>query len=91
MWFDGETYSPELDQKRLEKQIYRVWFAMSDGHWHTLSEIRTLTGGSEAAISARLRDYRKPRFGAHEVQRRRVSRGLWSYRVIPARSFTLDG
>ena len=83
MYFDGKTYDPALDKARLGKLIYKVWSQMSDGGWHTLGAISAATGGSEASVSARLRDYRKPRFGSHTVDRVRVRQGLWKYRVIP--------
>lgn len=73
--FDGQTYEPVRDSKRLGRQLSAVLTLMRDGHWRTLYEIREATGeGSEAAISARLRDLRKARFGGYQVNRRR--RGL---------------
>ncbi len=61
-FFDGETYDAKLDQKRLSGQLGKVYDVMKDGRWRTLNEIGTATGvGSEAAISARLRDLRKAR------------------------------
>lgn len=81
--FDGETYDPALDENRLSKQLGRVWAAMKDGEWRTLSEIAEETGDeSQAAISARLRDLRKPRFGGYNVLRRRRTEGLWEYALI---------
>ena len=82
MTFDGATYDPALDATRLKSQLERVRTLMQDGQWRTLGEIQALAGGSEAALSARLRDLRKPRFGAWIVDRRRVSNGLWEYRVL---------
>lgn len=83
MWFDGKTYDPMLDEDRLTKQIYRVWAFMGPGQWDTLANIAHHTGASEAGVSARLRDYRKERFGAHTVERRRLECGLWEYRIVP--------
>lgn len=68
--FDGETYEPELDFDRLTTLLERVYKRMSDGHWHTLAELATHCGGTEASVSARLRDLRKPRFGVHDVRNR---------------------
>lgn len=82
-WFDGSTYDPELDEKRLTKQIYRVWAHMAPGQWDTLRNIADHTGASEAGVSARLRDFRKERFGGHEVERKREGGGCWQYRLIP--------
>jgi len=39
-------------------------------------------GGSEASVSARLRDLRKAKFGAHTIERQRVSAGLFRYRMV---------
>lgn len=79
--FDGETFDREQDQARLRGSLERVSALMRDGHWRTLGEIQAHTGGSEAGISARLRDLRKQKFGAHQVDRRRRYGGLWEYRV----------
>lgn len=84
---DGATFDPKLDGARLDSQLERVRAVMRDGLWRTLAEIqRAIGGGSEAAISARLRDFRKIRHGAWKVDRRRrgdPSRGLHEYRVEP--------
>ena len=78
--FDGRTYDPGRDRERLSGMLARVATTMADGQWHTLRELATATGGSEAAVSARLRDLRKPRFGGHTVDRQHVGNGLWEYR-----------
>jgi hypothetical protein len=54
---------------------------MLDGQWRTLSQIVLHVGGSEAGVSARLRDLRKQKFGAYTVNGRRRSGGLWEYQV----------
>ena len=85
--FDGITYSPEFDYTRLGAQLRRVFDVVRSGRWYTLSELSNLTGDrSEAAISARLRDLRKPKFGGFEVERRRrgdPKLGIWEYRLVP--------
>lgn len=84
--FDGDTYEPVHDARRLTTQLDRVRTFMCDGLWHTIAEIHDAVGGSQAGISARLRDLRKPKNGGFEVQRRRVSppdRGLFEYRMLP--------
>jgi hypothetical protein len=92
--FDGKTYDPAFDVTRLGKQLGRVLMLMADGTWRTLAEIHTSIGlGTEAAISARLRDLRKDRFGGFVVERKRrgaVRAGLWEYRVLKP-SATLPG
>ena len=81
--FDGHTYDASLDAERLSGQLLRVWSLMRDGKWRTLAEIAEAVGGSEAGVSARLRDLRKPRYGAMTVERRRseLHNGLWLYRL----------
>jgi hypothetical protein len=82
--FDGATYSPAADRRRLTGQLARVRALMSDGRWRALAEIAAEVGGSEAGVSARLRDLRKARFGGHAVDRRRrgeAGRGLFEYRL----------
>ncbi len=86
MRFDGATYQPELDAPRLHSELERVRELMRDGQWRSLYEIKVaIGGGSEAGISARLRDLRKQEFGGHIVERRRRGNpkaGLWEYRLL---------
>lgn len=82
---DGETYEPECDGVRLGKQALAVFELMSDGRWRTLGEIVAAIGsGSEAGVSARLRDFRKQKFGGHVVNRSRrgvESVGCFEYQL----------
>ena len=80
---DGKTFAKAKDEKRLNKQARAVWNLMRDGIWRTLAEISNATREPEASISARLRDFRKPKFGGHQVWRRRRTEGAWEYRLIP--------
>ncbi len=89
--FDGETYRPEQDGRRLGKQIAVVGNLMNDGQWRTLRDIAGITGYPEASISARLRDYRKPKFGGYIVDRMRIQGGLFAYRMIEAPRPPLPG
>lgn len=81
--FDGKSYVKSLDQQRLSGQLLSVHSLMSDRQWRTLSEIVALLGkGTETGVSARLRDLRKPRFGAMTIEsRRRQPNGVWEYRL----------
>jgi biotin operon repressor len=81
---DGETFEAEHDAERLGTQLVRVLALMRDGEWRTLRQIADAVGGSEAGVSARLRDLRKTRHGGYTVDRERrgdPTRGLWYYRV----------
>lgn len=83
--FDGDTYVEDLDQDRLSSQLERVFEYMSNVIGHaTLFEIIKTTGGTTASVSARLRDFRKPKFGGHIVNRRRRgsgNNGIWEYQL----------
>ena len=79
--FGGITYAPALDHVRLNGQLLRVFDLMKDGQWRTLAEIAAVVGGTEAAVSARLRDLRKEKYGARDVSREWVEGGLWKYRI----------
>jgi hypothetical protein len=79
--FDGETYEPARDYVRLTGQMAEVHKLMSDGKWRTLGQIADVVRGSEAAISARLRDLRKEKYGALTVERRYLADGLFQYRL----------
>jgi hypothetical protein len=80
--FGGFTFVAERDAARLTAQLGAVRdYMASHGGWRTLREIADATGYPEASISARLRDLRKVRFGAHTVDRRYLTDGLWEYRL----------
>lgn len=81
--FDGESFDPVQDGDRLAGQLDRVRDLMADGEWRTLAQIARAVNASEAAVSARLRDLRKVKFGAHAVERVRVQggNGLHVYRL----------
>jgi hypothetical protein len=80
--FDGATYSRALDGARLTSQLHHVKMLMRDGQWRTLSQIAAAVEGSNAALSARLRDLRKPKFGGYLVERQRIEGGLYKYRLL---------
>ena len=83
--FDGDTFSAALDGKRLSSQFARVFALMRDGRWRTLAGIANqCRPATEASVSARLRDFRKEKFGNHLVEHRRdeTVEGLWWYRLI---------
>jgi hypothetical protein len=92
--FDGETFDPAKDKARLTRQLGLVFETMMDGRWRTLADISadahalslketsTPWTVSEASISARLRDLRKPKFGSYVVERKEKSRGLYQYRLL---------
>lgn len=93
--FDGETYDEDLDAVRLARHLNRVFIIMRRGDWLTLKEIRRemiaqfQCYATEAAISARLRDFRKSKFGAMTVDRRRrgdPKAGLFEYRLATGRA-----
>lgn len=79
---DGSTYDHARDGARLHRQHNRVLALVRDGEWRSLGAIAEATGDPEASVSARLRDLRKPKFGAHTIERRYVSRGFFEYRLV---------
>lgn len=82
--FDGQTYNRERDGARLNKQFEIVKRNMLDGHWHTLAELAEIARASDAAVSARVRDLRKPKFGGYTVDRLYIRKGVWAYRIAPS-------
>lgn len=80
--FDGQTYEPDRDGERLFRQARLVWRVMRDGQWRTLYEIAARVGAPSQSVSARLRDLRKKRFGAHTVERRHIGQGIFEYRLV---------
>lgn len=94
--FDGETHEPEHDRKRLGRQLQAVFDLMQDGAWWTLDNLerelfwRFAVTASTQSISARLRDLRKPKFGGHTVNRRRLCGGVYEYQLILTTSTNVD-
>lgn len=85
--FSGESFDAALDEARLTSQLQRVKALMLDGQWRTLREIAAAVQGSEAGVSARIRDLRKPGHGGFLIERKRVgdpAAGLHAYRMAPA-------
>lgn len=78
----GETFDAKHDRKRLNKQAQEVFDMMKDGRWYCLNHIAVATDNPEASVSARIRDFRKSKFGGYTVERRRVEGGLFQYRLV---------
>ena len=79
--FDGDDYKHERYHARLTGQIRRVYDFMFDGAWRTLNEISDATGDPHSSVSAQLRNLRKKRFGGHNIERKYMNDGLYSYRL----------
>ncbi len=79
--FDGSTYEPYRDYDRLTGQLGRVFNLMRDGQWRTIPQIVEVTGGSPQSVSARLRDFRKDKYGAYAVERESMGGGMFRYRL----------
>lgn len=77
----------KIEIQRLCDAGNRVYTLMKDGKWRTLREIADATQTSEAGASARLRDFRKPAFGGHTVEKRKRYENTYEYRLIPATLF----
>jgi len=89
--FDGDTYDPAQDHQRLGKQALRLFEVMRRGQWWTLYRLADTTGFPEASVSARMRDFRKPRFGSHTIERQRTRwKGTWEYRLLVNPQARLD-
>lgn len=82
---DGSTFDPNRDQPAIDIQRLRTWDVIRDNQWHTSVELEERVGSNWASVGARVRDFRKARFGRRTVLNRRVAgqRGLWEYRLVP--------
>ena len=79
---DG-AYVHDRDHDRLASATKKVHAFMLDGQWHEIEEVSLATGyplGS--ALTSRIRDMRKRRFGGHTVECEFVRRGVHRYRVL---------
>ena len=80
--FDGATILEQPDApERLSGLWERVHAYVMEHPSVELWELAEATGGSEASVSARLRDLRKERFGRHEVERSYQGSGVYRYTV----------
>lgn len=83
---NGPGYIREFDEARIKGATKLVFDLMKDKQFRTLSQIhRAINKGSEAGISATLRNFRKERYGLHTVNRRRTGdpkNGLFEYQLI---------
>jgi hypothetical protein len=70
------------EETRLGTQMAAVYKIMRDGQWHTPPEIMARVVGGTAAITARIRDLRKEKFGGFTIERDYIERGLYRYRMI---------
>lgn len=72
-------------QARANTQRQHVFEVMKDGKPRTISAIAQAIGArpeSIPAIGARLRDFRKPKFGSHTVEKKEVRPGLFEYKLV---------
>lgn len=71
------------DAPRLTKHLEIVRAAMLGGDWFSLEQLAGIAGCTTQSASARVRDLRKPAFGSHTVERKKVpgSKGLYLYRI----------
>ncbi len=89
--FAGAYYNPPRDDRRLRKQIGRVWDVLSDGQPHTYEEIQRATaqmetcpnpgGDPQNSISAQIRHLRKPQHGSWIIDALSRRSTLYHYRM----------
>jgi hypothetical protein len=60
-------WGPE-EKEAAKKQRVRIWKIMCDWNWHTLAELEKITNDPQPSISARIRDFRKRKFGGHDYR-----------------------
>jgi hypothetical protein len=89
--FDGAS-ALAIDLPRLAGQLEKVYELMSDKNWRTLDQIANATGCMPQSASARLRDFRKKKFGGFQVISRPVSTSplIYEYQLILSREKETD-
>ena len=82
--FDGAVYNSTRDRERLTGQLHSIFMLMSDGNYRTVNEIHEQLGYPHASISAQLRNLKKPKFGGHGLEKKRVfeDSALWTFKII---------
>lgn len=78
--FNGPDLTKK-DNKRLATQFDAIFKYMKDSKFRTLQQISTKLGYPESSVSAQLRHMRKPKFGSHTVNRKRIC-GTYYYQLI---------
>jgi DNA-binding transcriptional MerR regulator len=83
MFFDGDDYVHDRDKKRLGTQLDQIRDFMEGKEYLTLQEISDATGHPHSSVSAQIRNLRKERFGSRVIDRKYISNGLYSYKLMP--------
>lgn len=84
---DGRTFVAGLDRFALDTQAGLCFLYMSTHEWVTPGEVADAIGWEDwdhGSVTARFRDFRKPKFGGYVVERRRRagSKRLHEYRLM---------
>lgn len=81
--FDGRTYDHKRDHTRLRTALEAVHDCLRDGQRWTVYElrdgVRLRTGKNHEAITARIRDLRKLKFGGHDIRKTHTGHGVYAY------------
>lgn len=78
--YAGSTLD-QADLPRIEFLVERVRKQLLRGEWLTLAYLSAVCKGSEASVSARIRDLRKEQWGGYFVEKKRLESGIWLYRI----------
>lgn len=74
------TDTSAVTQEGRARQRAEVWNCIRDKNWWTLYAISERTGNPAQSVSARLRDFRKKRYGERTIERRYQGKGVFEYR-----------
>lgn len=87
-----EGVVPDVDVKPLNGDAKKVFnfMAKHEGVYFTPEEISEATGVTERSVTSHIRNFRLPKWGGHDVpKRRRYNKRVWEYVMRPNRdSFT---
>lgn len=84
----GQDAADAAEVKHHTTQRELVFSVVKDGRWWTVREVLAACDKrdwTDSAVTARLRDFRKPQFGGYRVdcrQRAGMPRGVMEYRVF---------
>ena len=79
--FDGPTYDPALDEVRLKGQIQDVFECLRGGKWWSVRTIASYTNHPAPSVSAQVRNLRKTKHGAWEIECRRSWLGQYEFHL----------
>ena len=73
---------PDYEGPLAKTHTARTLAILKKGGWYTVQDLAPLINATETAASSALRDLRKPKYGQHNIFRRRLENNISQYRLF---------